>query len=250
MWHSFPLQALGINLSSSSDNFLKLFLIFVDINTEICLLWGINLFLVATILHHLKTPWLKKSHFTKYLETSKREIWMFTFIHLNFEWKHSNLRLRLYWHWIKIIISTKWPHKCYDHWCNLTYIPLMFCINEIPISSTIIQKKALRFFTVTLWSFINSLLLFSVIQHNEKRCDPPISFAWRIIEQPLRHYNNVSDVVLGSSLLILKTFHTFFWCFYYWLWTGKWLLGTFRKTDLNFAEKGKEIYNSSVQQKL
>ena len=38
------------------------------------------------ILHHVKTPiGEKKSHFTKYLETSKHEIRMLTFIQLNFE---------------------------------------------------------------------------------------------------------------------------------------------------------------------
>ena len=32
---------------------------------------------------------------------------MFTFIHLNFEWKHSNLWLRVYLHWINIIDKYK-----------------------------------------------------------------------------------------------------------------------------------------------
>ena len=35
-----------------------------------------------TVLHHLKCPWLKKTHFTKYAEIPKREIRMFTFIRI------------------------------------------------------------------------------------------------------------------------------------------------------------------------
>ena len=135
-----------MNLNLSSNNVLKLCLIFFHIreqfNMATCQFWGINLFLWAstsskyncTILHHLKTLWLKKTHFSKYLEISKREIGMFTFIHLNFEWKHSNLRLRLYLLWIKIIDKYKiiakmlWPLIQ----ANLSF---MFYINEISISS-------------------------------------------------------------------------------------------------------------------
>ena len=75
----------------------------------------------------------KKSHFTKYLEISKREIRMFTFIHLNFEWKHSNLRLRLYLLWTKIIDKYKMIAKMLWSLIQVNLL-LMFCVNEIPIS--------------------------------------------------------------------------------------------------------------------
>ena len=41
--------------------------------------------IAVTILHHLKTPWLKKTQFTKYVDILKCEIQTFTFIHSNFE---------------------------------------------------------------------------------------------------------------------------------------------------------------------
>ena len=92
---------------------------------------------VVTILHlkkmlqNLQNIYKKA---TKYLEISKCRIRMFTFIHLDFGWKHSNLRLRLYLLWIKVIDKYKMIAKVL--WSliqvNLT---LMFYINEIPISS-------------------------------------------------------------------------------------------------------------------
>ena len=154
-----------INLSLSSDNVL----IFSYEHQQV-------LIIAVIILHHLQTPWLKKLHFTKYTEISERKIRMFTLIHLNFEWKHSNLRLSLYLFWFKIIHKYKmlWPLIQ----VNLT---LMFYINEIPISSHSTKKRLFEFFTVTLRSLIkyDSLFLFSVTQHHEKRWDPPTYYAWR-----------------------------------------------------------------------
>ena len=72
---------------------------------------------------------VKKSHFTKYLDISKREIRMFTFIHLNFECKHWNLRLRLYLLWIKIIDKYKMITKMLWPLIQIN-LPLMFYINE------------------------------------------------------------------------------------------------------------------------
>ena len=50
--------------------------------------------IAVTILYHLKAR--KKTPCKIHLKISKREIRMFSFIHSNFERKHSNLRLRLY----------------------------------------------------------------------------------------------------------------------------------------------------------
>ena len=113
-------------------------------------------------------PIVKKTHFTKYFEISKREVRIFIFIHSNFEWKHSNLRLRLYLHWSKImykmIAKMLWPLMQVN-------LPLMFYINKIPISSQYYKKRLYDyFFTMTLWSFMkyHSPSLFSVTQHHEK----------------------------------------------------------------------------------
>ena len=121
-----------------------------------------------TIFHHLKTPWLKKkSLFTKYLEISKHETRMFLFIHLNFEWKHSNLRLRLYLHLIKIIDKYKMIAKMLWPFIQVN-LPLMFCINEIPISSQLYKKRLYDFFyrDVTAFHQVPLTPLFSITQHH------------------------------------------------------------------------------------
>ena len=130
----------------SSDNVLKLFLIFFHTGehskTATCPFWSINLFLQASTSSkynfenpsHLKISWLKKKHFTKYFEISKRGIPMFTFVHSNFEWKHWNLRLRLHPHWIKIINKYKMIAKMIWPLIQVN-LPLMFYINETPILS-------------------------------------------------------------------------------------------------------------------
>ena len=75
----------------------------------------------------------KKSHFT-ILKFQNVKLWMFTFIHLNFEWKHSNLRLRLSLLCIKIIDKYKMIAKILWPLIQLN-LPIMFYINEIPILS-------------------------------------------------------------------------------------------------------------------
>ena len=156
----------------------------------ICPFWDINLFLEASTSSKYscdnpspsEDPMVKKSHFTKYFEISKREIWMFTFIHLNFEWKHSNLRLRLYLLWIKIIDKYKMIAKTLWPLIQVN-LPLMFYTNEIPISSQWYKKRLYDFFTLTLQRDVfikyHAPPLFSVMQHHEKRWDPPTPYVWR-----------------------------------------------------------------------
>ena len=104
---------------------------------------------------------------------------MFTFIHLNFEWKHWNLRLRLYLLWIKVLGKYKMIAKMLWPLIQVN-LPLMFFINEIPILSQKYKKRLYDFFTVTLRSFIkyHSPLLFSVTKHHKKRWDIPTPYAW------------------------------------------------------------------------
>ena len=105
---------------------------------------------------------------------------MFTFIHLNFEWKHSNLRLRPYTNWIKIINKYKMIAKMLWPLIQVN-LPLMFCINEIPISSQLYKKRLYDFFyrDVTAFHQVPLTLMFSVTQHHEKHWDPPTPYAWR-----------------------------------------------------------------------
>ena len=138
MSHSFSFSRFRMNLSLTSD-FPKLLVFFNNgepFHTATCPFWGINLFLQALTsskydCDNLKTIWkphgLKKSHFTKYLAISEREIRRFTFIHLNFELKNSNLRLRLYLIKYKMIKKLLWQ-------LIQVNLPLKFYINEIPIS--------------------------------------------------------------------------------------------------------------------
>ena len=101
------------------------------------------------------TPWFKKSHFTKYVDILKREIRMFTFIHLNFEWKHSNLRLRLYLHGIKAIDKYKMIAKILRPLIQIN-IPLMLYINEIQMSSQEYKKRLYEFFFTARYSLSSS----------------------------------------------------------------------------------------------
>ena len=104
---------------------------------------------------------------------------MFTFRHLNFEWKHWNLRLRLYLLWIKVLAKYKMIAKTLWPLIQVN-LPLIFFINEIPILSQKYNKGLYDFFTVTLRSFIkyHSPLLFSVTKHYQKRWDIPTPYAW------------------------------------------------------------------------
>lgn len=98
---------------------------------------------------------------------------MFTFIHLNFKWKHSNLRLRLYLHGIQTIDKYKTIAKILQ---RLIQVNLMKprCRHKSA------KKKSLWFFfTVTLLPFIklhSPPVLFSVTQHHKKCWDPPTLF--------------------------------------------------------------------------
>ena len=146
-----------------------------------------------TILHHLKTPWLKKLHFTKYLEISKREIRMFTFIHLNFEWNHSNLRLRFYLHWIKIIDKYKMIAKTLWPLIQVN-LPLMFDVNEITISPYSTKKALWFFFTVTLQPFIK--------YHSSSPCFPSRTITKNVETHPPL----MRDVIIEQPLLRHSTF--------------------------------------------
>ena len=66
---------------------------------------------------------------------------MFIFIYSNFEWKHSNLRLRLHLHWIMILDKYQMIARTLRPLIQLN-LPLMFYINEILISSEQYKKKA------------------------------------------------------------------------------------------------------------
>ena len=104
---------------------------------------------------------------------------MFTFMHSNFEWKHSNLRLRLYL-WSKIIDIYKMIAKILWPLIQVN-LPLMFYINAVPISSQLYRKRLYDFFYRDFTAFheLPFNTLFSVTQHHEKRWYPPISNAWR-----------------------------------------------------------------------
>ena len=61
-------------------------------------------------------------------------------------------------------------------------LPLMFYINEIPISSQWYKKGFMIFFYCDVTAFHQVPLtpsLFSVTQHHEKRWDPSTPYAWR-----------------------------------------------------------------------
>ena len=137
-----------------------------------------------TILHHLKTLWLKKITLSKISWIFKTLIWMFTFIYLNFEWKHSNLRLRLYLLWINIIdnMIAKWLQKCYDHWYKLTYHQCSILMKFWSCHNST-KKYFMILFTVTLRPFIKVPLTHLVFRHatSQKtlRWDPPIPYTWQ-----------------------------------------------------------------------
>ena len=76
-------------------------------------------------------PMVKKNHILQNI--LKLQNVNFECLHLNFEWKHSNLRLRLYPLWIKIIDKYKMIAKILWPLIQVN-LPLMFYINEIPVS--------------------------------------------------------------------------------------------------------------------
>ena len=131
MNHSFPFPRFGGELELKLRYFLEFFSFFSILESTLIrrlfhfVAWIFSymhqqaLNIAVTILHHLKTPRLKKCYL--YFEIAKCDIRMLTFIHLNSEWKHSNLRLRPYLLRNRIIDKYKMIAKVCDHWCKLTY---------------------------------------------------------------------------------------------------------------------------------
>ena len=138
--------------------------------------------------NYLKTPWLIKIHFTNYLEISKRKIQISTSLHSDFEWKHSNLRLRLYLS-SKIIGKYKTIAKMLWPMIQVN-VPLMFYINEITVSLEWHKTGFMIFFLLwhfgLSWSTIHvPPSLLPITQHHEKRCDHPTPMRDIIFEQTL-----------------------------------------------------------------
>ena len=134
-------------------------------------------------------PMAEKTHFTRYLEISKREIRIFSFIHLNFEWKHSNLRWRLSLRWIKIIDDYKMIVKMLWTLVQVN-VPLMSYINEIPISWQYYKKKLYDFlFTVTLRPFI-------------KYTHPPCFPSHNITKNAETHPRPILDIIFELTLQV------------------------------------------------
>ena len=107
-------QALGMNLSLSSNNILQLFLISFHIgehfNAVPCPSWGMNLFLPASVSskYSCDNPWPSEDPMIKKNHTLQN---ILKFQNVKFEYLHSYiwilikkiLRLRLYLLWMKVI---------------------------------------------------------------------------------------------------------------------------------------------------
>ena len=128
-----------------------------------------------TIHHQLKTLWLKI--ITLYKTSWNLKAWnLNVYIHtLKFEWKHSNLRLRLYLLWIKVLGKYKMIAKMLWPLIQVN-LPLMSFINEIPILSQKYKKKA-------LWLFYRDVTVFHQIPLTS------VVFRHKTLRKTLRHTN-------------------------------------------------------------
>ena len=168
-------QALGMNLSLSSDKVLNFFLIFFHIgehfNTATCPFWGINLFLWASTSskYSCDNPSPPEDTMVKKKHTLQN---ILKFQKVKFEYLHSYIWILI---WIKIIDQFKmiakmlWP--LIQVLCNRCSILIKSrsCHNS--------TKKALWFF------FYRDVTAFHQVpltpRHHEKRWNPSTPYAWR-----------------------------------------------------------------------